>query len=730
MMVESALAPIPLSSYLAAVGLLRVVAVQLDASVTGRWAGERFVLDGIDDEGLLRFLVDDFEPSPVFSPWNKEGDPTQNKTTREQLSLITTSTSSRFQKYRSTVNAWENIADSPAWAGGDKADRLRAWRAAAPDDALGWIDAAAVAGADQPSFPPLLGSGGNDGRYEFARLLHGELIRLMLDEHSTGRSEGWLRSLLFDVPGPALVDSTSGMYDGDAAGAPNSSPQGSARSASNPWAIVLAFEGLIAFGSAVASRLGTGRRLLVGAPFTIRASRLDGTSAPGEDARGEFLAPLWGRPARWSELRRVIGEGRISWQEGQATNSVDAVRAVASLGTDRGIDAFARHQIAQRNGLSYLATPAGRLVVGDVPGVAHLGSIDTWMRDARSVPASAVRSSVRRHERAQIAAVESGGRAEAYQQVLITLADLERSVGSSVSGREQCSPFPLLRRGEATLPAATWIPLVDDATPEVRLAAGIASLRSTEARSADETYGSVALALRGLAGTPRRMQWPENSEDRDPRAVDAWQAKDRALLEVLRARLQSTLETPIRVAHGEADDALWATVGYANGLWGRLDDIAGLLGGQIDIDRTLSLARGFSLLDGWSDRAVIEWARPTPPTRSPEPWFAAVRLCLDSDPLTITSEDQEAEHILVPARRRWARALTAGSLDVVGADATSVLRRCGVTHLRHLVPPEVRDRRALAVALLLRLAPSNKASLAEALGAGSSSTFDHGKDHP
>ncbi|HNI36266.1 MAG TPA: hypothetical protein PLV93_12760, partial [Microthrixaceae bacterium] len=167
-----------------------------------------------------------------------------------------------------------------------------------------------------------------------------------------------------------------------------------------------------------------------------------------------------------------------------------------------------------------------------------------------------------------------------------------------------------------------------------------------------------------------------------------------------------------------------------NGLWGRLDDIAGLLGGQIDIDRTLSLARGFSLLDGWSDRAVIEWARPTPPTRSPEPWFAAVRLCLDSDPLTITSEDQEAEHILVPARRRWARALTAGSLDVVGADATSVLRRCGVTHLRHLVPPEVRDRRALAVALLLRLAPSNKASLAEALGAGSSSTFDHGKDHP
>lgn len=731
MAVESVLAPNPLSSYLAAVGLLRVIAEQVDTGVTGRWQSDCFVLDGINEDDLIRFLVEDFAPSPVFSPWNKEGDPTQNKTTSEQLSRITTSGSTRFERYRTTIESWRSIASSPAWTSGEKADRLRAWRAAAPDDALGWIDAAAVAGPDEPSFPPLLGSGGNDGRFEFARLLHGELIRLMLDERQARHSEGWLRSLLFGSTGPALIDSTTGMYDGDAAGGPNSSPQGSAKSASNPWAIVLTFEGLIAFGSAIASRLGSGRHQLIGAPFTIRASRLDGASAPGEDARGEFLAPLWTRPTRWSELRRVIGEGRLSWQGGQAITTVDAERSISSLGTDRGIDSFARHQIAQRNGLSYVAAPAGRMTVGNVAGVGQLGAIDAWTRNARSVQASSVQSAVRRHERAQLAVVESSGRPVAYQEVLTTLADLERSVGSSVSGREKCLPFPLLHRGEPTLPAAAWLPLVDDDTPEVRLAAAVASLRSENAGEADESFRSVALALRGHAGTRRRMRWALDADERDPRAVDAWQANDRALIEVLRCRLLHARETPVRIApDGTNAPAEHGSVGYANGLWARLDDVAALLSGGIDVDRTMRLARGLSMLDGWTDRGVFEQSRPDPASQSPDPWFAAVRLCLGSEPITVRFGDGESEQIIVPARRSWAHALAAGSLASVGSEASMLLHRSDVTNLRHVTPPAVADRRALALALLLKLSRSDRALLAEALGAEIPTTSDHGKEQP
>lgn len=728
MTVRTAIGPYPLSAYLAAVGLLRVIGEQRDREVTGSWTSDSFVLDGIEPDELVTFLLEDFAPSPVFSPWNKEGDPTQNKTTSEQLGHLVDSADARFRTYRDTVDAWRSIAGSAAWADGDKHERLLAWRSTAPDPALGWIDAAAAAGPDRAWFPPLLGSGGNDGRFEFARLLHGELIRLFLDDRQTRHTEGWLRSLLFGDPGPALVDSTSGMYDGDAAGGPNSSPQGSAPSASNPWAIVLAFEGLIAFGSAVASRLGVGRRQLVGAPFTVRASNADGTAAPGEDARGEFLAPLWSRPARWSELRRLIGEGRLSWHGGMATDSVDAIRAVASLGADRGIDSFARHQIAKRNGLSYVAAPAGRVLVGDVTGIGGLGSADAWVKGARSVQTASVQAAARRYDRAQIAVVEADGRPESYQDALIALADLERAVSSSGAGRERCDPFPLQTRGAPTLDAATWMPILDDGTPELRLAASVASLQDHD-HLPGARHPVVRLALRGLGGTPRWPRWAEDSDQRDPLAIEAWQAREGVLLAVLRRRLLEAPEVPVRPGPDTTEGRLdLRPVGYGSGLWARLDDVAAVLRGSVDVDRTMVIARGLALLDGWDGPDVRRSLSTSTPQHVPEPWFAAVRLCTSADLLRIRTDNTDSDPVQVPARRRWARDISTGSLDHVGEDAATILRRLGVTHLRHLAAPAIDDRRAIALALLVRIAPFDSARLAEALGASLTSTSVHGKE--
>ena len=63
--------PEPLASYLKALGVLRLVAEQADAGATGHWAPDGFVLSTtLDDAALLHFFLDDYQPSPIVSPWN------------------------------------------------------------------------------------------------------------------------------------------------------------------------------------------------------------------------------------------------------------------------------------------------------------------------------------------------------------------------------------------------------------------------------------------------------------------------------------------------------------------------------------------------------------------------------------------------------------------------------------------------------------------------------------
>ncbi len=45
-----------------------------------------------------------------------------------------------------------------------------------PDELLPWIDAAVVLAGDGPVFPPLLGTGGNDGRLDFSTNFHQSLL--------------------------------------------------------------------------------------------------------------------------------------------------------------------------------------------------------------------------------------------------------------------------------------------------------------------------------------------------------------------------------------------------------------------------------------------------------------------------------------------------------------------------------------------------------------------------
>ena len=95
-------APVPLALYLKAIGILRLVAEQLDPDARGWWQDEHFcLLTKLDRNELVQFFLEEYSPTPFLSPWNKgsgfykENDP--------GLSPIENSTAPRFQQFRAAV---------------------------------------------------------------------------------------------------------------------------------------------------------------------------------------------------------------------------------------------------------------------------------------------------------------------------------------------------------------------------------------------------------------------------------------------------------------------------------------------------------------------------------------------------------------------------------------------------------------------------------------------------
>ena len=147
--------------------------VQADSQARGRWEAGTFELRSTLDAGCLEgFYRTAYRPSPVVSPWNG-GSGFFPKDNKEGFDAIEASDDERLTAFREAIDAARaalvrlGIAQKP---GNEqtKTALLQELRATLPDDALEWLDAAVVVVGMSPAYPPLLGSGGNDGRFDFA----------------------------------------------------------------------------------------------------------------------------------------------------------------------------------------------------------------------------------------------------------------------------------------------------------------------------------------------------------------------------------------------------------------------------------------------------------------------------------------------------------------------------------------------------------------------------------
>lgn len=359
----------PLATYLAAIGLARVVGEQADPQVRFGWSGEWFTIRTTVPD-LVEFLVTAYRPTPVVSPWNGgSGFGIKDKGQLEVLDQIVDSDAERLAGYRATITAARQVLGGadPLWRKDRTVQELRNWL---PDEALAWLDATVVLTSDGAVFPPLLGTGGNDGRLDFSSNFHQRLVTVLPELGAKpATSRGWASDLLNGTSTTPLVSAAIGQYDPLAAGGPSSSIHGAADSLVNPWLFVLMVEGLMWFASAPARRLGESRGRAA-MPFTVYSSP-DGPipGAAKEAARGELWAPVF-RSITLPHLRQIMSEARASWL-GKTVETVPAMYgAVRTFGVDRGIDAFERYGFLQRNGLAFVAAPLDRVEVQQMSGAS------------------------------------------------------------------------------------------------------------------------------------------------------------------------------------------------------------------------------------------------------------------------------------------------------------------------------------------------------------------------
>ena len=670
-------APAPLAHYLKALGVLRLVSEQADRDARGWWDGDHFRLaTTLSREKLEGFLLHDYRPTPLVSPWNKgsgffmKNDP--------GLCPLETSASPRFAVFREGVKASRTLLEDISLADQQVRDikaetkvrgmsrtekdrlknsedyrrRLREaerrfkqlktnlipdlrlnWRGAHRE----WLDAAMVLGGDgDPKYPALLGTGGNDGRLDFTNNFMKRLGEVFDLDGDCGepkpKARAWVSGALWGWPVPGhLRGQPVGQYLPGTAGGANNANGPDSGSIVNPVDFILMLEGAIAFTSHAVRRFGSSESSRAASPFAVNASAAAYASASMDDesARGEQWMPLWFRPSSHTELRRLLAEGRAQVGTHAAREPLDLARAVKRLGTTRGIKAFQRYGYIERNGQSNLAVPLGRFDVTESHSehLACIDDLDLWLRslrrEARDRSASA-RLAVAEKNLADslIAVTEHSLIPERWQRVLIHLGEIEQIMahGSGFGA----GPVPRLR--------PEWVAASYDGSAEFRLALAFALQARRFHRKRRTAIDSIR---RHWLPLDRDRPWRFATEGTDsaarldisPEVVmhgrcgldDAVAVIERRLVEESQ---RSGRHVPLRAAPRASAD---------------MADLSALLSDRIDLDHVMALARTLMALDrkAWVEQYIrIE---SPPPSDWPDEAWLAIRLCALPWPLRTRS---------------------------------------------------------------------------------------------
>jgi len=306
------LSPDSLGNYLASLGLLRVISRKWPSTRIA-WRDEVLQVVGgpstLDEllEELLRVARD-----RAWTPYDK---------------------------------AWSN--DQKKGTKAKSGAPLALWQASAPEGLLALFAAHAVPHA-RVSFNPLLGSGGNAGKRDFAKGWKAAVDPLAgpPKEGADSRRDS-LSALLMGLPVDWVLDKlAAGSWFADATKQYNSGQTPARNSQASPWAMALACEGLAFLAGGASRRLGARTRAVGAFPFVTQPVAAS-AEKEADRLRGEIWAPLWARPMTLPEVSALFQRGRAELAGRGALTPAAFATAIHKRGVDAGIDEFRRFTLGR-----------------------------------------------------------------------------------------------------------------------------------------------------------------------------------------------------------------------------------------------------------------------------------------------------------------------------------------------------------------------------------------------
>jgi len=705
-------APAPLAHYLKALGVLRIVAEQKDPEVRGFWRDEHFcLLTMLDRQEVENFFLDEYAPTPFVSPWNKGSgffSPDDALRTLEQ------SNAARFSAFRNGVAAARAplsglaVADAAVRSlkeqtkarKGMNQEAIRTAKALKENSEFkaklaaaerqfkslkadlfspcaetwrgphrAWMDAAVVLPElGKPSFPSLLGTGGNDGRVDFTYNAMQRLADLFDIDGDGGPhpvARGYLLNALWmalaqDIPAGAI-----GQFLPGSAGGANATTGPDGEAFINPWDFVLMLEGAILFSARSTRRLDPISCTRASAPFAVRSHAIGHGSTGEEKAeRGEQWFPLWNKPASLVDLQSLFGEARLQLGRQLAHRPLDVARAISRVGVARGIHSFVRYSYLERNGQSNLAVPVGRIEVCERPESRLVDDLAPWLdrlqRAAIDKNAPARMVQAERHLSNEVfVSLTCEGSSSRWQAVLNAAVEIE-AIQATGTGYK-AGPIPPL--------SPQWLVAGNDDSIEWRLAC---ALGSAAAYYNPKTYRAVdPVRHHWLPLQPGGFRFAESDKRlaQDTRVV--MKGRD-AIMDLCALVQRRTIEAE---QGGKRNLPLESAYGYA----ANIHDLAELIAGRVDIDTVVTLARALMAIT-WNKRLPPPTAPPKSERLWPDEAWIALRLASLPWPL----EDGRQ----IPTDAAMMRRLASGD----GAGAVEVaLRRLRASGLRTPLVAAVTD---------------------------------------
>lgn len=690
-------APTPLAHYLKAIGILRLIAQQKDPEVRGFWHDQHFcLLTTLDQQALEAFFLDEYAPTPFVSPWNKGSGffaPTD-----KGLTPVEQSKAARLEPFRRAIResraqlveitkadaAVRSLKDQTKAKKGAKPARSKndadykrdlaaaerefkrlkadlyapfalAWRGPHRD----WMDAAMVLSpGGEPSWPALLGTGGNDGRLDFTNTAMQRLGDIFdLASPTAARAPIALalaRAALFETASTAALEGAVGQFLPGSAGGANGTTGPDGGSRINPWDFVLMLEGAVAFRGQATRRLGARDDMRAAIPFAIAAQAVGHATRGNEkDVRGEQWMPLWERPTSWPEVSALFGEGRAQLGRSTARRPLDFARAVARLGVARGLTGFVRYAYLERNGQSNLAVPLGRIDVAEQPRARLVDDIGGWLdrlrREAEDAPARFA-GAVGNLLDAVFDALTRDAEPSRWQSVLLAIDSVERIQATGTGFK--VGPCPTLSPG--------WLEAADDGrVSRARSAEWALALALGSAARGYDKHGRPFDSVRANAipiDPKKSWAYAVGADKRiikDPRVVMTGRDPLGDLIAIVERR---TVEASKR-----SQRSLPLVARYGAGA--RLEDLALFNAGDLDVERVVSLGRALMAVR-WAEVRLPRERVHRAGERPDEAW-QAMRLC---------GLPFEVRDRLVAAEPASFRRLANG--DVSGATELALRRLC------------------------------------------------------